>query len=147
MAKVMLMVRFLLIPIRIAASPSSDTARIAFPILVFFTNSCKAIIITTPIAIVSSVFPFSLVPPISRLGKLKIVEIDFGEAPNNVCARFSRKRLMAIAVISALIFVPFSLTGLYATFSTVIPTAEQAIIARITAAHAGSPPATMIGIV
>ena len=54
---------------------------------------------------------------------------------------------MAIAVISAVILLPFSRTGLYAALSTIIPTATHTSTAGITANHAGRPQAIMNGMV
>ena len=83
-------------------------------------------------------------PPVAK----KLLAIfGFGPMAGMAWARFSRKRLMAMAVISAVMFVPFLRTGLYATSSTPTPTRAQTIMAITTAAQAGSPAAVISGTV
>ena len=57
MAKVMAMVPFTLIPISVAAPLSSDTASMACPMRVLLINAVRAIMITTQVAMVTSVTP------------------------------------------------------------------------------------------
>ena len=54
---------------------------------------------------------------------------------------------MAMAVIRAVMELPFSRTGLYAAFSTMTPTATHTRMAGMTATQAGRPMATMAGMV
>ena len=60
---------------------------------------------------------------------------------------FSNRRLIAIAVMRAVMLLPFSRTGLYAALSTMTPTATHMRIAGMTATHAGRPNATIAGMV
>ena len=101
MAKVRVMILFTLMPTRVEASLSCGTARIALPSLVFFTNSCMQSIIATPMPMVSSTFSGSDTPPTVMVGRLKIACTLCGLAPNSTMARFSKKMLMASAVIKA----------------------------------------------
>ena len=68
MAKVRVMVEFTLMPIRIEASLSSETARMALPCLVYVTNSCSATMMTKPNSTVRMVAPSILSPPSAKVG-------------------------------------------------------------------------------
>ena len=57
MAKVRVIVEFTLMPMRMEASLSSETARMALPCLVWETNSCNAIMMMTPSNTVTIVAP------------------------------------------------------------------------------------------
>ena len=57
MAKVMVIVRFTLMPISSAASRSSETARMALPVLDLEMNRLMAIMMTTMTARVTSMLP------------------------------------------------------------------------------------------
>ena len=62
-------------------------------------------------------------------------------------ARFSSSRLMAMAVMSADMLVPFLRTGRYAMSSTATPTRAQTMKPSMTAVQAGSPAAVSMGTV
>ena len=68
MAKVNVMVEFTLMPIRIDASLSSDTARMALPCLVRETNSCNATMMAMPSSTVMMVAPSILSLPSTSVG-------------------------------------------------------------------------------
>ncbi|VUX36676.1 Uncharacterised protein [Bifidobacterium catenulatum] len=73
MAKVSVMVEFTLMPIRIDASLSSETARMALPCLVWETNSCSATMMMTPSAMVMMVAPSIFSLPSDSVGIWMIV--------------------------------------------------------------------------
>ena len=101
MAKVMVITLFTLMPARMDASGSWGTARMAFPIRVFFTNIWSPAMMATPIRMVRSTFIERVTPHTLTEGRLKIFCTLWGLAPKSTIARFSRKILMAMAVIRA----------------------------------------------
>ena len=101
MAKVVVIILLTLMPTKVDASLSCGTARIALPSFVFLTKSCKAIIMPRPMAIVSSTFSGRATLPTVMVGRLKMACTLWGLAPNSTMARFSKKMLIASAVISA----------------------------------------------
>ena len=68
MANVRVMVLSTLIPMRVAASLSSDTARMALPSLVRSINSVSAAISVAVTARVSTVMPSTCTPPTEKPG-------------------------------------------------------------------------------
>ena len=67
MANVSVMVRSTLMPISVAASLSSDTARMALPSFVRSMNSVSATISTAVTPSVSTVMPSTCTPPTVKL--------------------------------------------------------------------------------
>ena len=137
------MVEFVLIPINFAAPASSLVARIALPILVLFTKSCRAIIITTEVPIFSRVFELICKVPSSNIVFGNIAGIDFALEENSNCERFCKKMLTPIAVINREIRgAPIFNNRLYANFSISTPASPQNKMEIKTAAQSGTPAIT-----
>ena len=141
-----MIVRLTLIPIRTAACLSSDTQRMALPIRVFCVNRYNAHMTSADTMIVMIVALLMDTPPtvIVWVNRVKGTR-GSGPMAGMAWARFSRTKLMAIAVINAVRLVPFLRTGRYARSSTSIPTQAQTITASITAVQPGSPIFIMTG--
>ena len=73
MANVRVMVLSTLMPIRVAAFLSSDTARMALPSFVLSMNSVSAIISAAVTASVSTVMPSTCTPPTAKPGSFTSV--------------------------------------------------------------------------
>ena len=73
MANVRVMVLSTLMPIRVAAFLSSDTARMALPSFVLSINSVSAIISAAVTASVSTVMPSTCTPPTVKPGSFTSV--------------------------------------------------------------------------
>ena len=96
------------------------------------------------IVVQSSVTSAMRMPPAA---KIWLATFGFGPIWGIACARFSSKRLTAIAVMSADIEVPFLRTGRYAISSVDMPTSAQTKIARKTETQIGRPRETITGMV
>lgn len=84
----------------------------ALPCLVNLTNSCRPTMMTRPMTMVSRVSPGSLSLPNAMDGRWKMVGTVWKSAPKMACEPFSSSNDMAMAVIRAVMELPFSRTGL-----------------------------------
>ena len=88
MAKVMVMVRFVLMPISPAASLSSETARIALPSFVLLINRVSAIMMIAVTPRVTRVMPSIVTCPSLMAGSFRIVGNAFCSEPKISSATF-----------------------------------------------------------
>ena len=141
--KVKAIVELVLIPISFAAPASSLVARMALPILVLLTKSCKAIIMTTEVRMLRIVLELICNAPSSSIPFGNIAGMDFALDENSSCERFCRKMLTPIAVINREILgAPFFRSRLYASFSMSTPATPQNRMETKTAAQSGIPAIT-----
>ncbi len=94
------MVLLVLMPMRMAAWLSSDTARIALPTRVFLMNSWRATISATDMTMVRMLMPENWMLPMVTGATSKTALIGRGEEEKKISARFWRQRLTAMAVMS-----------------------------------------------
>ncbi|MPM81343.1 hypothetical protein SDC9_128395 [bioreactor metagenome] len=93
-------VRLILMPMSCAASVSSETARIALPILVFWTRNVNKSIETAAAMSVMTAVPESSIEPRKIDGILEKLGMTCAFAPKTICERFSNRKETPIAVMS-----------------------------------------------